>query len=330
MDIPGFIDLQVNGYKGIDFSSADLTKEQFIWACKELVKAGTVGFLPTLITSSEDVYRRNLRLIGEAMGHKQIKESVLGIHLEGPFISKQEGAVGAHNPKWVKKPDVEFLERLMEWSGGNINLLTIAAEVEGADGLCKHAEKLGITVSLGHQMAAEADLRRLAHAGAQSLTHLGNGIPHLLQRHNNPLLAGIANDDLTAMIISDGFHIPPSVIKIIIRTKGVSNVAVVSDASPIAGLSPGKYQTLGNDVILEESGLLHNPETGYLVGSSSTMIDCMNFLLSLDSLSLEELFELGFYNPLGLIGIDPELIKNNMLGRVEKRDEFTIKKQGVN
>src|SRR5699024_4982098 len=124
-----------------------------------------------------------------------------------------------------------------------------------------YANERGMTVSLGHQMAAETDLRRLAHAGARSLTHLGNGIPHLLQRHDNPLLAGIANDDLTAMIISDGFHIPPSVIKIIIRTKGVSNICVVSDASPIAGLLPGEYQTLGNDVVLEESGLLHNPET---------------------------------------------------------------------
>src|SRR5699024_7076675 len=135
----------------------------------------------------------------------------------------------------------------------------------------------------------EKDLEQLVGSGARSLTHLGNGIPRLLPRHHNPLWAGIANDNLSAMIISDGHHIPPSILKTIIRTKGVSKTMVVSDASPVAGLPPGTYNTLGNDVILEDSGHLYNPETGYLVGSSSTMLDCMNYLCSLELLMPEEL-----------------------------------------
>jgi N-acetylglucosamine-6-phosphate deacetylase len=324
MKIPGFIDLQVNGYKGIDFSSPDLSEKEFVSACTELINARTAGFLPTVITSPNDIYKRNLCLITRAMENSEISDSILGIHLEGPFISEKEGAVGAHNPEWVQKPDIRFLDKLYEWSGENIKLLTIAAETEEAEDLCRHAAQLGITVSLGHQMGGEADLQKLANAGARSLTHLGNGIPHLLNRHHNPLWGGIANDDLKAMIISDGHHLPPAIIKTIIRTKSISNIIVVSDASPIAGLPPGRYTTLGNEALLEESGRLYNPETGYLVGSSVTMLDCMNFLSSLELLSVEELLNVGFYNPLNLIHTDPESISGTGLKYDEAAKEFTI------
>lgn len=321
MEIPGFIDLQVNGYKGIDFSNPALTEEDFIFACKELVKQGTVAFLPTIITSSATTFERNLRLMTRCMKHEDLKSSILGFHVEGPFISEKDGARGAHNSEWVQKPDPAFLDKLYKWSGENIKLLTISADVEGAADLCHYATaELGITVSLGHHMATEEDLEKAVASGARSLTHLGNGIPRLLSRHHNPLWAGLANDHLSAMIIADGHHIPPSIVKTIIRTKGISKVIVVSDASPIAGLPPGKYNTLGNDVILEDSGRLYNPETGYLVGSSSTMLDCMNYLLSLDLLTQKELFDVGFYNPLQLIDVDSSVVINSRTSLIEKRD----------
>jgi N-acetylglucosamine-6-phosphate deacetylase len=235
-----------------------------------------------------------------------------GFHVEGPFISAEDGARGAHNPHWVMKPDPAFLDKLFEWSGESIKLLTIAAEVDGARKLCSRAVDLGITVSLGHQMAAEADLQNLVRAGARALTHLGNGLPKLLPRHQNPLWAGMANDDLVGMIIPDGHHLPPSILKAIIRTKGVSNLVAVSDASPVSGLPPGRYHTLGNDAVLEESGYLYNPDTGYLVGSSATMIDCMKYLHSLNLLDVEELVKLGFDNPLQLIDMDPATIRRNL------------------
>lgn len=324
MDVPGFVDLQVNGYKGIDFSSPDLTEEEFVFACRDLLQQGTVAFLPTIITSSRNTFKRNLRLMAGAMDGS-LSEYLPGIHVEGPFISAEEGAKGAHNPEWVRKPDINFLDKLYEWSEGKIKLLTIAGEVEGAADLCKYATtKLGITVSLGHQLATEKDLEQCVSTGASALTHLGNGIPKLLPRHDNPLWAGIANDNLSAMVISDGHHLPSSILKTIIRTKGISNVIVVSDASPIAGLPPGKYNTLGNDVILEASGHLYNPETGYLVGSSSTMLDCMNYLLSLDFLSVEDLLKMGFYNPLQLINVDPPLSTNNSIAYDKDKNQFVL------
>jgi N-acetylglucosamine-6-phosphate deacetylase len=329
MQIPGFIDLQVNGFKGISFSDLDLTEERFVYACKNLIEEGTVAFLPTIITAPLEVYEQNLRLIAKAMRRDDLKKHILGIHVEGPFISEKDGARGAHSIDWVRKPDNNLLDKLNLWADGKIKMLTISADLDRTDELCRHAVDLGITVSLGHQLATEDDLERLATSGARSLTHLGNGLPNTLPRHKNPLWAGIANDDLIAMIITDGHHIPPSIIKTVIRTKGISKVVVVSDAAPIAGLPPGKYNTLGNDVILDESGFLHNPEKGHLVGSSATMLDCINYLASLDLLSQDDLLNVGFYNPLKLINIDPSVIQGPTSLAYDETQHKFLKADGI-
>ncbi len=187
-----------------------------------------------------------------------------------------------------------------------MKLITIAAEVEGAEQLARYAASRGIVVSLGHQLADEQDLDRLVRAGAVSLTHLGNGVPAKLSRHKNPIWAGLANDDLIAMIITDGHHLPASVLKTIIRTKGTERCIVVSDASSLVGLGPGSYDTLDRKVILEDSGKLYDPATGYLAGSSATMLECMKHLASLKIVSSDELIAMGFYNPLKLIGLRVE------------------------
>ena len=306
MNIPGYVDLQVNGHIGIDFSSPDLTKDKIIFAARELRKQGTIAFLPTIVTSPMDIYEMNLPLIVQAMEEKEMENEILGIHLEGPFFSNCE-AKGVHNPDWMLMPDKDHFDKLNDLAGGKIRMITISAELPGAESFCKYVSGLGITVSMGHQMATEAEICALSGAGATALTHLGNGIPHLIPRHHNPLIAGLANDNLTAMIITDSFHLPPSLIKTIIRTKGPGNIVVVSDASPVAGLPPGNYHLFGIDTVLEESGLLHNPKTGYLAGSSYTMKQCMEYLKTLNFLSDRELQEVGFYNPLRLINIKPEV-----------------------
>ena len=309
MTIPGFVDLQVNGYRGTDFSSPGLTEEAFAQGCRDLLGRGTAAFLPTMITSPLDVYRRNLFLMGRVCGQPEFAGRLLGVHVEGPFISQKPGAVGAHNPAWVLPPDVGLLERFQEWAGGRIRLLTLAADLPGAEDVARAAAAMGITVSLGHQMATDEDLARLVRAGAKALTHLGNGVPAMLPRHPNPIWAGLACDDLAAMVITDGHHLPPAVMKVILRAKGAGRVIVVSDQSSVTGLAPGRHHAFGTEVVLEESGRLHIPEKGCLAGSSATMLECMNHLASLGLLAVEELEAVGFYNPLRLIGLGADAVR---------------------
>jgi len=305
MKIPGLVDLQVNGFKGVDFSDAQLSEESFTTACGEILAAGTSAFLPTVVTSSSEVYRHNLPLIANVLRREEFAGRLLGIHLEGPFISTADGARGAHDRRRVRHADLEYLRQLLDWAGGQVRLLTVAAEVDGIEGLIEYAANKGVTVSLGHQMADSEAIDRAVAAGACALTHLGNGVPAVLDRHNNPIWAGLANDDVCAMIITDGHHLPDSVIKTFIRAKGVDRIIITSDASPIAGMPPGRYETLNNVVVLDEGGRLYNPQTGYMVGSSATMLDCMNYLASLRICAVEQLVEVGFDNPLRLIGVDP-------------------------
>ena len=321
------VDLQVNGYRGINFSDISLTRDDFVQACLGVFEAGTTAFLPTIITSAVEVYEHNLPIMAAVMDNEEFRGRLLGIHVEGPFISSEAGARGAHPPEQTRRPDVDFLDKLIDLAKAKVRLLTISAELEGADTLARHARSRDVTVSLGHQMATDADLRRLVEAGAKSLTHLGNGVPAMLDRHENPIWAGLANDDLVAMIITDGHHLPAPVLKTIIRAKGVDRCVVVSDASSLAGLGPGTYDFLGDQVILEENGLLHSPQTGYLAGSSSTMVECMNYLASLNVVSADELAMMGFCNPLKLIGLSPEDVTEDRNVRFdEKNNVFCVEK----
>jgi len=308
---PGLVDLQVNGYLGIDFSSPELTEEGFASACRSMIGAGTTVFLPTMITSPFEVYERNLPLMAKVMDRDEFSGRLPGFHIEGPFISSEPGARGAHDPEWIVPCDTTLLDQMIEFSGNKIRLMTIGADVEGAFAFTRYAVEQGITISLGHHMAGQEELERLAEAGAKSLTHFGNGVPMMVDRHNNPIWAGLGNDNLWAMIVTDGHHLPISLIKTIIRTKGWRRCILVSDASPLAGMGPGCYTTLGNEVILEPDGRLYNPKGGHLVGSSATLRECTDYLAKIGIAGEDEIIAMTFYNPLKLVGIDPaEIMKD--------------------
>ncbi len=327
LKIRGLVDLQVNGYKGVHFSDINLTRDDFVMACRGVFEAGTSAFLPTMITSPKEVYEHNLPIMAAVLQQAEFRSRLLGFHIEGPFISSQEGTRGAHDAQWISKPDVDYLRQLIDWSDGQVKLLTIAADPDGAEKLASYAVSQGIAVSLGHQMATEADLARLVQAGAVSLTHLGNGVPAMLSRHENPVWAGLGNDDLVAMIITDGHHLPISILKTIIRTKGPERCVVVSDASSPAGLPAGQYEALGHQVVLEEDGLLQDLTTGYLGGSSASMLQCMNHLASLDLVGTDELLAMGFDNPLKLIGLGQDDVAQARNVRFDKKNKaFYVQK----
>lgn len=306
MNVPGLVDLQVNGYIGVDFSSDELTEADCVRAARCMLERGCTAFLPTVITSSPERYARNLPLLGRVIRREEFAGRLLGIHLEGPFISAADGVRGVHNAEWIREPDVGLLDKMIDWADGLIKLLTIAADVEGAADLARHASTRGITVGLGHQDADAEQLADLADAGARMLTHLGNGMPLTVGRHDNVIWSGLANDALYAALITDGHHLPAEVIKVMIRAKGPDKCVIVSDASPLAGMGPGDYRTLGNKARLEASGYLHNPETGYMVGSSATLIDCMNYLASLRLVHPQDLLAMAWDNPLSLLNVESD------------------------
>ena len=323
--LPGFVDLQVNGHAGVDFTSADLTAEDFRQACRNLRRAGTAALLPTLITAPLDHLRRNLSLIASVAAEGEFAGRLPGIHLEGPFISTEAGATGAHDVRWIRRPAPAVFDDLQAAAGGAIRMLTIAADVPGAEQLARHAAQQGVCVSLGHHLAGEDDLRRLAAAGAKALTHLGNGLPHVLNRHPNPIWAGLAVDELTATIITDGHHLPPAVIQTFLRAKTPGGIVVVSDASPAAGLEPGTYEFLGNTVVLDASGRAYNPDKACLVGSAATILACMNYLAGLGLLAFEDLWAVGFTNPLRLAGLrDTDIDTVPLLRFDEPRRTFEL------
>ena len=297
MSNPMWVDLQVNGHNGVDYSSPNLTEEEIIRSAEELYNSGTEIFLPTIITSSDNLYRRNLPLIKKTVDKYGIEKNIPGIHLEGPMLTVK----GSHNPEYIQPCSAEKVQEYFDISEGFVKLMTLSADAENVVSAIKKAKKLGIVVGLGHHEASYQQVAIAANAGASVLTHLGNACPNMVGRHENPLLSGLAEDKLSAMIITDGHHLPAELIKIILRVKGSKKVIVTSDACSICGCKPGNYELWGNNAVLETNGKLHNPSKNCLVAAASTMGMCMDFLASLDILSEEELLDVGRNNALKLL-----------------------------
>lgn len=304
---PGFIDLQVNGWMGTDFGAPGLTVDDVRRATRELVARGTAAFCPTVMTTRLEVYEQNLPVLAEAMRDPNLGGRILGVHLEGPFISPEPGAVGAHAADCVLDPDTAVLDRLLDWTQGRVSILTVAPERPGCEALIRHATSSGIVVSMGHHLASDEQLAQAVRAGATLCTHVGNGLPNHIHRHNNPLWWLLATDDVSGLFITDGHHLPADLIKVALRAKTVDRFIVTSDASPLGGLPPGRYRTsTGLPVIMTEDGTIYSEESRSLACSSATMSQCMEHLASLDLLTEEELCRVGFENPLRALGMKPE------------------------
>ncbi len=221
--------------------------------------------------------------------------------MEGPFISPIEGARGAHPPKHIQKPNVDTFKRLQEWAEGNIIILTLAPERPGAMKLIRYAASHGVVVSMGHHLAEDKDMEAAVQNGARLCTHLGNGMPNMINRHQNPIWWQLASDELSAILITDGHHLPADFIKVALRAKTTRRSIVVSDASYLGGLKPGIYDFQGHAAVLEPSGRIGYQGTPYLAGSSATMLQCMNFLADQQLLTEKELWSVGRDNPLRLL-----------------------------
>jgi N-acetylglucosamine-6-phosphate deacetylase len=304
--IPGFVDLQVNGAAGVDFGSADLTESKIETVAKLLYQRGVVGFCPTVTTAPLDRYERCLPVLARWQGNGATART-LGVHIEGPFISPEDGPRGIHDRATVRPASVEAYEQLREFCDDRVAILTLAPEVPGALELIEHVTTTSNTVvSLGHTNADSDTIRKATDAGARSATHLGNGIHSTIDRHHNPLWPMLADDRLTAMCVTDGYHQPEEMLRVMLKAKTPSRFIVTSDLMPLAGLPPGDYEIGDRAVVLEPNGWFHCKDSDQLAGSGRDMLDCMNYLAGLGVLTEAELEAIGFLNPLTLLGPDPE------------------------
>ena len=306
----GFIDVQNNGWKGVDFTASGLTVARVREATLDLLSRGTLAYCPTVITGDPAIYKENLRVLAEAMKDPEIGPHLLGIHLEGPFISPEPGAVGAHPKPFVQDPDIRAFDQYQKWAGGNIRILTLAPERAGALDLIRHAAQRGVVVSIGHHMASDADMDRAVQAGATLCTHVGNGCPNMVHRHDNALWWQLASDAVSGLFITDGHHLPADLIKVALRAKTLDRFIVISDAASLAGMPPGRYTVFsGLSVVVSETGRISSEQSQSLAGSYATMMECMNHLAGLNLLDEKGLWQVGFDNPARLLKLDPKKLQ---------------------
>ena len=303
--IRSWIDLQVNGYGGVDFNAPDLTAEAVRSVTEKLEADGTVGYLPTLVTGDPEVLIGNMRTVMAARRRYAVCEkNILGFFLEGPFISDKPGAVGTHPVEWVRPPDLGLFNRFQDAAEGLVKMVNVAAEVPRMPDFVRSLSESGVTVSLGHQLAkSPADVEDCIAAGAKAFTHLGNGIPNEVNRHDNIVYTALVEDRASVMFIPDGHHLPDAMLKLYTRAVPLERLVAVSDSQYPAGLPPGEYKVCGAKARLEENGLLWNPARNCLVGATTPIAKCMEILEERIGLTPEECRTIGHDNPLALIGM---------------------------
>jgi N-acetylglucosamine-6-phosphate deacetylase len=263
VELPGFFDLQVNGFGGIDFNSPQLAADDVERALIHMRATGVTRCLPTLITSSFDQFAASARVLSGVAN-----PAIAGIHMEGPYISPEDGARGAHPREHTAAASIDDFNRRQEAANGRIVLVTLAPEVSGTLALIEYLVAHDVRVAIGHTDASPRQIADAVAAGATLATHLGNGCAAMLPRHPNVIWELLAADGVVASLIADGHHVPASTVKAMVRAKGARNIILVTDAVAAAGCPPGRY-VLGNVVCeLSEDGRVSKPGTPYLAGSS--------------------------------------------------------------
>ena len=300
---PGLIDIQINGYMGVDFSSPELTLSEIRKATRELWKEGVTTFFPTLITNEDNALKRSFTIMAQVLDDPEIGVSIPGFHLEGPYISPVQGFRGAHLEKYIRPPDWQEFMSYQKSAKSGIKLITVAPEMEGAIPFIRKCVESGVVVSLGHHNGSAETIRKAIDAGASMSTHLGNGCANLIDRHNNPLWPQLADDRLTPTIIADGFHLTKEELLTFYKVKGPENIILVSDALDLAGLPPGEY-IRGERMVLLTPDVVKFPAENVLAGAASPISKCVGNMIQITQCSLKEAIQMASTNPAKKFGLN--------------------------
>lgn len=312
---PGLIDLQINGINGIDFNTPSLTREEMVKATHYLLSKGITRFFPTIISNSDENILAILHTIHQAgIAEPIVNDCIVGIHLEGPFISPVEGARGAHDAKYIKAPDWDLFSKFQKAAGGKIKMVTLAPDWGGACAFIEKCRDHGVLVAMGHSMATTEQISQAIQAGMILSTHLGNGIPLLLRRHPNMIWDQLAADELYACLITDGIHLPDSFIKVVMKNKGKSTL-IVSDATCFAGMPPGEYQNhIGGTVMVDEEKRVSLKDSPWLLaGAGKSLLENVETLLNHNLANIAEAWSMASTNVTDMLTKnDPGFTERNM------------------
>lgn len=301
----GWLDIQVNGFGGHDPNMADPLPGATAGTVRALWPHGVTGTCITICTESEAHMTADIRAVVAACeADPQVDASVVGIHVEGPHIAREDGPRGAHPLRHVRPPDIAEYRRWQQAAGGRIRIVTVSPEYDGAADYIRAVVADGVVVSIGHTAADSDQIRAAVDAGATWSTHLGNGAHAMIRRHPNYVWDQLAEDRLSAGFIFDGQHLPPAVMRTVVRAKGVERTVLVSDAVSIAGLPPGRYEIFdGGAVDLRENGRLELAGTSLLAGAVVGLPTCVANAVRHAGVTLADAVRMVTANPSRLLGL---------------------------
>lgn len=305
---PGLVDLQLNGYAGFDFNSNPdtWTIDDFQKTGEALKKRGVIAALPTIITDDiEKMLKRVSKYAALVHSNPDLASQFPGLHIEGPFISSNDGPRGAHAKTYCRHPSElpGFLPDLISESGNRISMITLAPELKGSIELTERAAEAGICVAIGHTEADTGIIEEAVRAGVKISTHLGNGSHQLLPRHANYIQFQLAMDELFASFIADGHHVPFYALKNFIRAKGKEHSILVTDAMAAAEKGAGAYN-LGNEkVVVREDLHVSIPGQPNLAGSALTLDRAVINVAAHCDITFEQAWLMASVQPASLIGL---------------------------
>ena len=298
--VPGFCDLQVNGFAGVDFNDPGTAPEDVARAAAVMEATGVTSFLPTLISSDFSRF---------AACAKRVLSSgapgVLGLHMEGPYIASDDGPRGAHDPAAMTDASPDDFARRQDAAGGTIRLVTLAPEVPGALDLIDRLVAAGVRVAIGHTAASADTIVEAVRRGATLSTHLGNGCASTLPRHPNLLWEQLAQDALYASFIADGHHLSASTLRAMVRAKSPARSLLVTDGTAAAAAPPGEYTLGTRRVRLGPDGRVTLVDGTRLAGSALTLDAAIGHVVKAAGVTVDEAVAMASSQPAAYLGVQP-------------------------
>jgi N-acetylglucosamine-6-phosphate deacetylase len=269
----GYIDLQVNGYADVDFNADELSTERVAALCERLKSEGVDRILPTMITADvESMCRRLANIARVKESDEAINRMLCGIHIEGPFLNPEPGYIGAHPKEHARPADMDVMSRLLDAAGGCVRMVTLAPECDSGRRMTRQLISAGVRVAAGHCNPSLDELRASIDAGLSLFTHLGNGCPAQLPRHDNIIQRVLSQaEHLHIGFIADGVHVPFFALKNYLDCCGIERAFVVTDAICGAGQGPGEYSIGNQRVVIDENLATWSADRSHLMGSAGTM-----------------------------------------------------------